>query len=132
MCDASDFAIRIVLGQRINKISHEIYYANHTLNEAQVNYTITEKEFLTIDFGFEKFRPYLIGSYIIVFIDHATLKHLVEKKDAKPRLIRRFMLLEEFDWVIKDRNGFENPIASHISRIVSSYACVSPICILLS
>jgi len=73
-----------------------------------VNYTVTEKEFLAIVFEFEKFKPYLIGSYVIVFTDHATLKHLVEKKDLKHRSIRWILLLQEFDYVIKDRKRFEN------------------------
>jgi len=93
MCDASNHAIKVVLGQRIPKKPHVIYYVNHTLNETQVNYTMTEKEFLAMDFGFKKFRPYLIGSWVIILIDHAALKHLMEMKEAKPRLITWIMLL---------------------------------------
>ena len=66
-------------------------------------YTVTKKEFFVVVFRFEKFRPYLIGSHLIVLTDHATLKHLMEKKDAKPRLIRWIMLLQEFHCWIKDR-----------------------------
>ena len=66
MCDASNFAVGVHLGQTIGKKSHVIYYVSHTLNEAQVNYTANEKEFLVVVFRFEKFRPYLIGSYVIV------------------------------------------------------------------
>jgi len=87
MYNASDYAVRVVLGPRINKKPHVIYNTSHTLNEAQVNYTVTEKEYLAVVFGFEKFRPYVIESHVIVLTDHATLKHLMEKKDAKPRLI---------------------------------------------
>ena len=61
---------------------------SHTLNDAKLNCTVTEKEFLAMIFGFEKFRPYLIGSHVIVYTDHSTLKHLFSKKDAKPRLVR--------------------------------------------
>jgi len=67
------------------------------LNEAQVNYTITKKEFLTVVLGFEKLRPYFIGSHVIVHIDHVALKHIFSKKDAKPRLLRWILLLREFD-----------------------------------
>jgi len=88
MCDASDFAIGVVLGQRVNKKPHVIYYASHTLNDAQLNYTVTEKEFLVVVFDFEKFRSYLIGSYVIVYTDHSAVNHLLSKKDAKPRLVR--------------------------------------------
>jgi len=93
MCDASDYAIGVVLGQRVDKNSHVIYYASHTLNDAQLNYTVTEKEFLAVIFGFEKFRPYLIGSYVIVYTDHFALKHLLSKKDANPRLVIWILLL---------------------------------------
>ena len=70
-----------------------VYYANHTLNGTQLNYTITKKEFLAMIFGFEKFRPYLIGSHMIVYTVHLSLKHLLAKKDAKPRLVREILLL---------------------------------------
>jgi len=81
---------------------------------------------LAIIFGFEKFRLYLIGSHVIVFADHAALKHLIEKKGAKPKLIRWIILLQEFDREIK--KGFEDPVADHLSRIVTSDASESPIC----
>ena len=93
MCDTSNYVVSVVLGQRINKKPHIIYYASHILNEAQVNYIVTEKEFLEVVFGFKKFKPYLIGFHVIVLTDHAALKHLMEKKDAKARLIRWIMLL---------------------------------------
>ena len=56
MCDASDFTIDAVLGQKINKEPHVIYYASKTLSDAQLNYTTTEKELLAVVFTFEKFR----------------------------------------------------------------------------
>ena len=55
MCDASDYAVGAVLGQRIGKASHAIYYASRTLNDDQRNYSTTEKEFLAIVFALEKF-----------------------------------------------------------------------------
>ena len=57
MCDASDFAVGVLLGQRKSKVFHSIYYASRTLNEAQLNYATTEKELLAIIFAFDKFRP---------------------------------------------------------------------------
>jgi len=100
ICDASDYIVRIVIGQMIDKKLHIIYYTGHTLNDEQVTYTITKKEFLAIVFGFQKFRSYLTGSHVIVFTNHAALKHLVKNKDAKPRLIR-WMLLQEFNYEIR-------------------------------
>ena len=59
MSDASDYAIGAVLGQRQDKKIHAIYYASKSLDEAQINYTMTEKELLTIVFAFDKFRTIL-------------------------------------------------------------------------
>ncbi|KAL4342606.1 hypothetical protein GQ457_08G037470 [Hibiscus cannabinus] len=108
MCDASDYAVGAVLGQRKGKIFHPIYYASKTLNDAQVNYTTTEKEMLAVIFAFDKFRSYLIGTKVIVHTDHSAIKYLLSKKDAKPRLIRWILLLQEFDIEIIDRKGTEN------------------------
>ena len=108
MCDASDYAVTVVLGQRIDKKPRVIYYESHTFNEAQVNYTMSEKEFLAVIFRCEKFRSYLIRSHVIILTNQTTLKHLIEKKDSKPRLIRCIMRLQEFDSEIKDRKSSEN------------------------
>ncbi|XP_070015290.1 uncharacterized protein [Nicotiana sylvestris] len=61
MCDASDIAVGAVLGQRINKMFHPVYYSSKTMNEAQRNYTVTKKELLAIVFAMKKFRPYPMG-----------------------------------------------------------------------
>ena len=71
MCDASDYAIGAVLGQRVNKLPHAIYYASRMLNDAQLNYSTTKKELLAVVYALEKFRSYLVGSKVIVFMDHA-------------------------------------------------------------
>ncbi|GJV76152.1 reverse transcriptase domain-containing protein [Tanacetum coccineum] len=86
MCDASDFAIGAVLGQRKTKHFQPIHYASKTMTEAQIHYTTTEKEMLTVVYAFEKFRPYLVLSKIIMYTDHSALKYLMNKQDAKPRL----------------------------------------------
>ncbi|GKA19823.1 reverse transcriptase domain-containing protein [Tanacetum coccineum] len=97
MCDACDFTVGAIL--------------------AQQNYTITEKELMAVVFAFDKFRSYLVLSKTIVHTDHSALRHLFKKQDAKPRLIRWIMLLQEFDIEIKDRKGIENVAADHLSRI---------------
>ncbi|GJT96377.1 reverse transcriptase domain-containing protein [Tanacetum coccineum] len=85
MCDASDFAIGAVLGQRKTKHFQPIHYASKTMTEAQIHYTTTEKEMLAVVYAFEKFRPYLVLSKSIVYTDHSALKYLMNKQDAKPQ-----------------------------------------------
>ena len=113
MCDASDYAMGVVLAQRLDKKPTAICYASKTLNEAQINYTTTEKELLAVVYTLEKFRPYILGSKIIIYTDHAALKYLLSKKEAKPRLIRWVLLLQKFDLDIKDKKGNENLVANH-------------------
>ena len=71
---------------------------------------------LVVVFSCDKFRSYLIGTKVIVFIDHAALHYLFGKKDTKPRLIR-WILLQEFDLEVRDRKGSENSVAGHLSRL---------------
>ena len=66
MCDALDYAVRAVLGQRIDKKPPAICYASKTLIEAQINYTTMEKELLVVVYTLKKFRPYVVVSKTII------------------------------------------------------------------
>ena len=101
MCDASDFAVGAVLGQREDKKLHAIYYASRTLDAAQLNYTTTEKELLAVVFAIDKFRSYLVGAKIIVYTDHAAIRYLLSKKDAKPRLLRWVFYSKNLTWILR-------------------------------
>lgn len=88
MCDASAHAVGAVLGQRKDRHFQLIYYASKSLTSAQENYTTTGKELLAVMFAFDKLRPYLILSRVLIFTEHSTLRYLMSKVDAKPKLIR--------------------------------------------
>ncbi|GJV73840.1 reverse transcriptase domain-containing protein [Tanacetum coccineum] len=117
MCDASDFALEAVLGQRKDKHFHPIHYASKTMTGAQLHYTTTEKEMLAVVYALEKFRPYLVLSRTIVYTDHSAIKYLMAKQDAKSRLLRWILLLQEFNIEIRDKKGAENVAADHLSRL---------------
>ncbi|GKA80939.1 reverse transcriptase domain-containing protein [Tanacetum coccineum] len=74
-------------------------------------------EMLVVVYAFEKFRPYLVLSKSIVYTDHSALKYLLSKQDAKPRLLRWVLLLQEFDITIHDKKGTKNLAANHLSRL---------------
>ncbi|KAI3682101.1 hypothetical protein L2E82_50133 [Cichorium intybus] len=119
MCDASDYAAGAVLGQKVDRKPVVICYASKTFSEAQLNYMTTEKELLAVVFALDKFRSYIWGSKVVVYTDHSAVRHLITKKESKPRLIRWILLLQEFDVAIKDKKGAENVVADHLSRLPS-------------
>ncbi|GJZ47580.1 reverse transcriptase domain-containing protein [Tanacetum coccineum] len=121
MCDASDFAIGAVLGQRHEKHFRPIHYASKTINKAESHYTTTEKEMLAVVYAFEKFQSYLILNKSVVYTDHSALKYLFAKKDSKARLLWWVLLLQEFDFNVIDTKGAENLAADHLSRLENPY-----------
>nr|GEV83812.1 putative reverse transcriptase domain-containing protein [Tanacetum cinerariifolium] len=115
MCEASDYAIGVVLGLRIDKHFKPIHYASKIMNEAQETYITTEKALLAVVFTFNKFRQYLVLSKTMVFTDHSALRYLFTKQDAKLRLNRWILLMQEFDIKIHDKKGAENLTVDHLS-----------------
>nr|GEV67741.1 reverse transcriptase domain-containing protein [Tanacetum cinerariifolium] len=124
MCDASDFAIGAVLGQRKTKHFQLIQYARKTMTDAQAHHTTTEKELLALVYAFEKFQPYLVLFKSIVYTDHSALKYLFNTQDAKPRFHRWVLLLQEFDIIVRDKKGAENLAADHLSRLENPHQSV--------
>nr|GFB87562.1 reverse transcriptase domain-containing protein [Tanacetum cinerariifolium] len=91
------------------------------MNQAEANYTTTEKEMLAVVYAFENFHSYVIMNKSIVYTDHFALKYLFAKKDAKARLLRWILLLQEFDFKVIDTRGAENYAADHLSRLENRY-----------
>nr|GFC89484.1 reverse transcriptase domain-containing protein [Tanacetum cinerariifolium] len=91
------------------------------MNKAEANYTTTEKEMLAVVYAFENFRSYLIMNKSIVYTDHSALKYLFAKKDAKSRLLRWILLLQEFDFKVIDTRGAENYAVDHLLRLENPY-----------
>ena len=127
MCDASDHVVGAVFGQRVDKKPHVIYYASKTINDAQLNYTTTEKELLAMVFALDKFRSYLVRSLVIIYTDHSVLKYLLTKPNAKPRLIRWILLLQEFNIEIRSKKGVENVVVDHLLRLPTDGEAKKPL-----
>ncbi|KAA3483142.1 Retrovirus-related Pol polyprotein from transposon 17.6 [Gossypium australe] len=101
MCDASDYAIGAVLGQKREKIFF-----------CSIHYTKMLAIMLTCD----KFRPYFMANRVCVYIYHSALKYVMKKNETKARQMRWVLLLQDFDLWIIDRKGTNNQIANHLSR----------------
>nr|GEY36750.1 retrovirus-related Pol polyprotein [Tanacetum cinerariifolium] len=117
----TNFVVGAVLGQRIEKHVRPIHYASKTMNQAEANYTTTEKEMFAVVYAFKKFRSYLIMNKSIVYTDHSVLKYLFAKKDTKARLLRWILLLQEFDFKVINTRRAENYAADHLSRLENPY-----------
>jgi len=103
MCDASDYRVGPVLGQRSDKKFQPIYYARKTWNPSEESYTTTEKEMLAVVFSFDNFRSYLVLLKTMVCTDYTALKYLFNKPDATPRILKWVLLLQKFDIQIVDK-----------------------------
>ena len=114
--DASDSTLGAVLGQK-NLTLYAIYYTNKNLTLAELNYIVTEKEFLAVIHAINKFRHYITGYETFVHADHSAISYSMNKPITNGRITRWLLLLQEFNITILDRPGKQNTIADFLSRI---------------
>jgi len=116
--DASQTAIGVVLGQQEDKVPYAVYYVSKNLAPAELNYIVTEKEFLAVFYAINKFWHYITGYPTFVHTDHATITYLVTNKPVTPGWITRWvLLLQEFDITIIDKPSKDNVVVDFLSRI---------------
>eukprot|EP00253_Pinus_taeda_P011052 PITA_11052 len=114
--DASDTALGVVLGQK-DLVPYAIYYTNKNLTPTELNYTVTEKEFLAVVHAINKFRHYITGYGTFVHTDHSAIRYLMNKPVTNGRVTRWLLLLQEFNITVLDRPGKQNTVADFLSRI---------------
>src|SRR5277367_1484973 len=115
--DASDSAIGAVLGQKKDHTTHAIYFISKNLAPAELNYTVTEKEFLAVVYAINKFCHYITGYEFFVHTDHSAIRFLMNKPITNGRVTRWLLLLQEFNITVLDCPGRENMVADFLSRI---------------
>jgi hypothetical protein len=106
--DASDSTIGVVLGKKENQRTYAIYFVSKKLTLVELNYTITEKEFMEVIYAINKFRHYITGYEVFVHTDHSAIRYLMNKPITNGRIMRWLLLLHEFNITILDRLGREN------------------------
>jgi len=114
--DASDEGIGMVLGQRQEGIERVIAYAGRSLNPAERNYSVAEREGLAVVDGIKHFQSYLYGRHFTIYTDHNALKWLMILKEPTGRLACWSVLLQQYDFEIKHRSGTTNGNADALSR----------------
>lgn len=127
-CDASSVAVGSALCQSMGEKGKylPIAYASRQLNQAERNYSTTERECLAMVFSVKKFRHYLICNRVVFFVDHMAIKYLVNKAELSGRLARWVLLLEEFDYTVEYKPGRMHLQADHLSRL-SEDVGISPL-----
>ena len=121
--DASDFAIGSVLSQVQNDKEMVISYASRSLNKAEQNYCVTDRELLAVRYFVEYFRQYLLGRQFTVKTDHQALVWLFSLKEPKQRISRWIEILSAYNFSIEYRPGNKHGNADAMSRCPNPRDC---------
>ena len=124
--DSSDTHISGVLSQVQDGVERVISYGSRTLNKAEKNYCITDKELLGVRHFAEYYRQYLLGRRFLVRSDHQALTFLFKMKEPKHRIARWIEILSAFDFSIEFRSGIKHGNADSLSRCPDPWNCLSP------
>jgi hypothetical protein len=115
---ASSISFGVVLAQpREEDIDHPLYFSSRKLSTAEINYTTTEREGLTMVYALQKFHHYLLGGHFKMFTDHSALKYLVNKPVLGGRICRWLLLFQEYDLEILVKPRRMNKGPDHLSRL---------------
>ena len=118
--DASNYAIGCILAQPgEHNMDFPVSYASRQLNDAEKNYTTTEREGLGMVYAIKKFRRYLLANKFVFFTDHQALLYLVNKPCNTGRIVRWFLILLEFDFTVVVKKGVTHLRADHLSRLMN-------------
>jgi hypothetical protein len=115
--DALDSYIGVVLGQKENLLTYAIYFIRKDLTLTELNYTVTEKEFLAVVYAINKVRNYIIEYEVFIHTDHSSIRYLMKKPITNGRITKWLLLLQEFNITIVDKPSKENQVADFLFRL---------------
>lgn len=115
--DASKIAVGVMLAQNVNgKHDQPVAYASRLMNQAERNYSTTEREALAMVYAVKKFRHYLLGNKFRFMVDHHSLSYLVNQPLITGRVARWIMILMEYDFEVVFVPGKRHIVADYLSR----------------
>lgn len=118
-CDASDSGLGGILLQKYNNEEYVIAFASRSLSKSERNYSVTERESLSVVFSIDKFRPFVEGTHFTVITDHYSLLWLNNLKEPTGKLARWPVKLQQFSFDLIHRKGSLNVVPDAFSRIPS-------------